>query len=122
MAVFTYTALSSDGRTTVGTIPADSRAAAIAAVISKGMAPVSIDEQIAGEKAKPVPRATGGRVTQAHLESFTHERATLLAGGVPLARALFLLRRETSAPGPKLLWEQIHNDVVCGTSLADAMA
>lgn len=124
MAVFAYTALGSDGKQTSGTVPADSRSAAIAAVIGKGLHPVSIQEQAAnGRKIThedKTPR--GGKVTQKHVESFTRELANLLAGGVPLARSLHLLRRETKAPGPQALWSEIHDDIVGGKSLADAMA
>jgi type II secretory pathway component PulF len=123
MAVFAYTALGSDGRTTAGTLAAASRAAAIGEITAKGLNPVTIDEQAEGEAAPRQPlRLGGGRVTQSHVESFTRELATLLAGGVPLSRALFLLRREATAPGPQQLWTQIHEDVVGGIALADALA
>ncbi len=61
-------------------------------------------------------------MTQKHVEAFTRELASLLAGGVPLSRSLQLLRRETKAPGPQALWTQIHEDVIGGNALADAMA
>ncbi|HMO27689.1 MAG TPA: type II secretion system F family protein, partial [Tepidisphaeraceae bacterium] len=38
------------------------------------------------------------------------------------SRALSLLRREASHPGAKAAWTQIHDDVVGGESLADALA
>lgn len=123
MAVFSYTALATDGRSTKGTIPAESRSQAIAAVIGKGLHPVSVEEQ--GSKkavAATPPVAKGGRVTQKHVEAFTRELASLLAGGVPLSRSLQLLRRETKSPGPQALWTQIHEDVIGGTALADSLA
>ena len=45
MATFAYTALDAAGRTMTGTIPADSRAAAMDEVISKGLSPISIEER-----------------------------------------------------------------------------
>lgn len=125
MAVFSYTALSSDGSSTAGTIPAPSRAAAIAEISARGLHPVQISEQGQGTEQPSglrLPSFGGNRVTQAHVESFTRELATLLGGGVPLSRALHLLCREASAPGAKKLWEEIHDEVVGGTSLADALA
>ena len=122
MAVFVYTALSSDGRTTAGTLPAPSRAAAIAEITSRGLSPVDVTEKAEGQPTGRRFSFGGNRVTQSHVESFTRELATLLAGGVPLARALHLLRREASAPGPQKLWQQIHEDVVGGMALADALA
>jgi type II secretory pathway component PulF len=53
---------------------------------------------------------------------FTRELANLLAAGLPLSRALHLLRREVSNPGAKHVWSRVHDDVVGGVSLADAMA
>ncbi|MCL2640903.1 MAG: type II secretion system F family protein [Phycisphaerales bacterium] len=128
MTAFNYTALSNDGRTISGSVPAESRAAAIAAVVSKGLSPIKVEEQgVGGARKKAV--AVGkdeagrpGRVTQKHVEAFTRELASLLAGGVPLARALHLLRRESKAPGPQALWNQIHEDVVAGVALADSLA
>ena len=124
MAVFTYTALNGDGKQTTGTVPAESRAAAVAAVIGKGLHPVRVTE--AGGKqavtATPVPGTKPGRVRPKHVENFTRELASLLAGGVPLARALYLLRRETKDPGPQALWGEIHDDVVGGVGLADSLA
>lgn len=124
MAVFAYTALASDGKQTSGTIPAESRSAALAAVMSRGLHPVSIQEQAASGKKAAVENKhpNGGKVTPKHVESFTRELANLLAGGVPLARSLHLLRRETKAPGPRALWTEIHDDVVGGQSLADSLA
>lgn len=125
MAVFTYTALASDGSSSTGTIPAPSRAAAIAEISSRGLHPVQIAEQTQGAAKQGgvrIPKFGGNRVTQSHVESFTRELATLLGGGVPLSRALHLLGREASAPGPKKLWEEIHDTVIGGTALADALA
>jgi type IV pilus assembly protein PilC len=125
MAVFSYTALASDGSSTVGTLPAPTRAAAIAEISSRGLHPVQIAEQVQGEKKQSHTRGPifgGMRITQSHVESFTRELATLLGGGVPLSRALHLLCRESSAPGPHKLWEEIHDEVVGGTALADTLA
>lgn len=65
---------------------------------------------------------SAGRVSQKAVEGFTRELANLLAGGVPLSRSLSLLRREAANASAKALWGEIHDDVVGGTALADAMA
>lgn len=122
MAVFTYKAMQSNGATVAGTVPADTRSAAISAVMAKGLHPVDVQEQTAGTKQATSRSIGGGRIRQAHVEAFTRELATLLAGGVPLARALTLLQREASHPPTAELWGQIREDVVGGVALADAMA
>src|SRR4051812_1536953 len=98
---YNYTALSSGGKQVSGTIPAETHRAAIAAVIAKGLHPVSVvevgkgkDKKAATNGAPAAPAGEGhrpvrrGRVTQKHIEDFTREMASLLAGGVPLSRAL----------------------------------
>src|SRR5207245_8369271 len=56
------------------------------------------------------------------LENFTRLLSSLLAAGVPLSRALVILTKEASAPVAKAKWKEIHDFVVDGMSLADAMA
>jgi type II secretory pathway component PulF len=126
MSVFAYTAVGSDGKRSNGTLNADTRAAAISQIIKQGLHPVTMDEKRGGngkaaKAAAQVVAPRGGRVSQKAVEGFTRELANLLAGGVPLARALSLLQRETSNPGAKFVWTSIHDDVVGGTALADAM-
>jgi type II secretory pathway component PulF len=126
MSVFAYTALSKDGQRTSGTLTSDSRATALAEMTRKGLRPVTIEEARDLEAAKKVQgRAHAGKPRKVHaktIEAFTRELANLLAGGVPLARSLSLLRREASQPAAKQLWNDIHDDVVGGTSLGDALA
>lgn len=74
-----------------------------------------------GAAAGPVD-PTKLKVSQRSVESFTRDLANLLAGGVSLARALSLLKREASNPNAKILWQAVHDDVIGGTAMADAMA
>src|SRR4051812_15912828 len=127
MGLFMYTALDREGRRLSGTIPADSRAAAMDQVIGRGLSPVSIEEQrvstggaAAGVSQSTKPAST--RVPQRAIESFTRELANLLAAGLSLSRALHLLRREAGHPAARNVWTKIHDDVVGGTALADALA
>jgi type II secretory pathway component PulF len=127
MSVFAYTALSKEGRRTTGTLTSESRAAALAQMARQGLHPVSIEEArdpaAAARKANAAgPTGRPGKVSGRAIEAFTRELANLLAGGVPLARALALLRREASNAAAAQLWGSIHDDVVGGTALADALA
>jgi type II secretory pathway component PulF len=56
------------------------------------------------------------------LENFTRLLSSLLAAGVPLSRALVILYREASTPAAQAKWKEIHDYVIDGMSLADAMA
>jgi type II secretory pathway component PulF len=126
MPAFAYTALSKDGRTTSGKLAAESRAAAIAQMSREGLSPIRLDEadESSLSKKRSVDDApgAGGRVSTKAVENFTRELANLLSGGVPLSRAMALLRRESSNPAAKRLWSDLHDDVVGGTSLGDALA
>lgn len=119
MAVFTYTALDRQGRQTTGTLAADSRAAALEQVLNQGLAPVDVREQ---QPVVDQPRTASTRVPQSAVEAFTRELANLLAAGLPLSRALHLLRRQASNPAARNVWGRIHDDVVGGMALADALA
>ena len=56
------------------------------------------------------------------LENFTRLLSSLLAAGVPLSRALVILCKEAASPAAGAKWKEIHDLVVDGMSLADAMA
>ncbi|HYO09335.1 MAG TPA: type II secretion system F family protein [Tepidisphaeraceae bacterium] len=122
MAVFTYTALDRQGRRLSGTVPADTRAAAMDQVLGRGLSPVSIEEQRAAGAARESKKPPSTRVPQRAVEDFTRELANLLAAGLSLSRALHLLRREASHPAARNVWSKVHDDVVGGTSLAEALA
>jgi type II secretory pathway component PulF len=130
MSVFAYTALAKDGSKSTGTLMADSRAAAIAQMSKKGLHPVRIDEAkdavdaaAAAKKAHDAELGrAAGKVSAKAVEGFTRDLANLLAGGVPLSRAMSLLKREASNPAAKKLWSDIYEDIVGGTALADALA
>src|SRR5256886_6745 len=68
---------------------------------------------IFGSSPRRFPRA---------LENFTRLLSSLLAAGVPLSRALVILYKEASTPAANAKWKEIHDLVVDGMSLADAMA
>jgi len=121
MTTFAYTAIDRSGRQTTGTIPADNRAAAMDHVIGQGLSPIRLEESDASAAASAADRKPPTRVPSKAVENFTRELANLLGAGLPLSRALALLRREASNPGAKYVWGQIHDDVVGGESLADSL-
>src|ERR1700733_15267720 len=99
MASFAYTAIGRDGQQTTGTLSADNRASALSQVVSQGLHPVKLDEQKASAiatAAKAQMVAKPGKVSAKAVEAFTRDLANLLAGGVPLSRAMSLLKRESS--------------------------
>ncbi len=82
---------------------------------------------VAGSSAPPPAPAFnvqlgGNKISARMLENFTRLLSSLLAAGVPLSRALVILQREAANETARAKWKEIHDSVVDGTSLADAMA
>ncbi|HZZ42470.1 MAG TPA: type II secretion system F family protein [Tepidisphaeraceae bacterium] len=126
MAAFQYIAIDGSGKQARGMVEAESRAGAMDRVLGLGLSPLELTEKAGNAARKKVytgPKKMGGtKLSQAVVESFTRELANLLGAGLPLARALSLLKREASHPAAKFVWTSVHDDVVGGESLAEAMA
>jgi type II secretory pathway component PulF len=67
-------------------------------------------------------RKPATKVSGRELENFTRLLSSLLAAGVPLSRALVILCKESSAAAATAQWKKVHDLVIDGMSLADAMA
>lgn len=121
MAVFAYAAVDGEGRTRAGTVSVPTRAAALDQLAKDGLVAVAVRE--AGEEVSEAARARlSARLSASAVETFTRELANLLAAGLPLSRALTILSREASRPAARRVWSAVHDDVVGGSSLADALA
>src|SRR5882762_5828325 len=74
--------------------------------------------------AAPFKLSLGGRnkISARMLENFTRLLSSLLAAGVPLSRALVILCKEEASSTAGAKWKEIHDLVVDGMPLADAMA
>jgi type II secretory pathway component PulF len=132
MPTFQYRALRADGGISEGVVEAGGRPEALRQIETLGLRPLKISE---GRTAngKPVPARTSGgaaptggfgsgKVSTKELETFTRLLSSLLAAGVPLSRALVILSKEASSPAAAAKWKEVHDLVVDGVSLADAMA
>jgi type II secretory pathway component PulF len=139
MPTFFYKALKSDGKMAEGVLDAPGRPDALRQMEALGLRPVNLAEKLGAKKgsaSKNGAAPTGGlenlgnvslklgshRVSAKELENFTRLLSSLLAAGVPLSRALVILTKESSSPAAQAKWKEIHNLVVDGMSLADAMA
>ncbi len=137
MPQFTYKALQADGLLTEGFLDASNRQEAMRQVEHRGLKPIKIAESAvaAAKKSSTAADAAGGRrgfagisfaastkITPRMLENFTRLLSSLLAAGVPFSRALVILHREAAEPAAKAKWKEIHDLVIDGMSLSDAMA
>lgn len=121
MAAFAYKALRPDGTVTLGHVEAGGRQEALASLDRQGLRPLDLLEGTAATADVPgwAPRREG--VSARAREAFTRQLASLLAAGIPLAQALHLLSHEASERSGRKTWQAVHDDVVDGTSLAQAM-
>jgi type II secretory pathway component PulF len=138
MPVFQYKALQGDGAIAEGQIEAGGRQEAFRQMDGRGLRLISLTEGASGNgKSKaaaaevpgngsPVPfKLSFGRANKISarvLENFTRLLSSLLAAGVPLSRALVILQKEEAAPAAKTKWTEVHDLVVDGMTLSDAMA
>jgi len=133
MPTFAYTAVNAQGKRTTGLLDAVDRGNALSSIESLGLIPVDV---IADAGAKPATSGGSGagkpgsfrllpgigRVRQKHVLAFVRQLSNLLSAGVPMARALQILSRETSHPVAKAQWDSVRERVIDGISLADALS
>jgi len=146
MALFQYRALQADGTVAEGEIEAGGRQEAFRQMEGRGLRPIRLAERNGGNGAAKNPAkaaakepakeqkpsgslgglklsfGSSGKVSARMLENFTRLLSSLLAAGVPLSRAMVILCREASSPAAAAKWKQVHNLVIDGMALADAMA
>src|SRR6185503_11005729 len=136
MPTFQYRALQTNGSIAEGQLEASGRPDAFRQIEILGLRPVSLAEKAGSGNGAGNGSAKGTslgdlklsfnfksqKVSGKDLENFTRLLSSLLAAGVPLSRALVILHREASHPTTKTKWKEIHDLVIDGMSLADAMA
>ena len=124
--------MQTDGKIAEGVLDAPGRPDALRQMELLGLRPVKIAEKGPAVGSKGSAAATGSgilslkfeskKVSAKELENFTRLLSSLLAAGVPLSRAMVILQKEASSPVAQAKWKELHDLVVDGMSLADAMA
>lgn len=137
MPTFQYRALQADGTIAEGQLEAAGRPDAFRQMEGRGLRPVSLSERASknGASRNGATKNDSGRgpqnisfgfksqkVSAKALENFTRLLSSLLAAGVPLSRALTILCKESSNPAATAKWKEVHDLVIDGMSLADAMS
>lgn len=118
---FTYRALTTDGKLVSGRLGAENRQAALEMIGRNGLRAVALESAgvHAGDTAGAGDDSRPGRKS---VELFMRQAANLLGAGVSLSRTLEIIAREASRPALGRRWKQVHDDVVGGASLAEALA
>ncbi|MGA2619010.1 MAG: type II secretion system F family protein [Thermoguttaceae bacterium] len=117
MSQFRYIARDNDGQRLSGTLQAANRREALASLASRKIFAFQVEDAAPGVEHRRVRR-----VPAAILAVVYGQLADLLRSGVPLLRALNVVRNQTSHAGLKAVLTEIHRRVEDGGTLADAMA
>lgn len=124
MAKYTYVVKDMSGKTLRGSAETDNADRLIHALQNKGYIVLEVKEGAAkslfGGKAGPKYR--GGKVPGHVLAFFAEQLSTLIAGGVPLVRAIQLLGEYASNPRLGFVLRQVAKDISGGQSLYEAMS
>lgn len=129
MALFEYKALQANGSSTEGRIEAGGRQEALRLVEERGLRPLRLAEvtkpaasSAASAQSGATWRLQSKRISFDALEDFTRSLSSLLTAAVPLSRALTILYKEASSAAAGAKWKELHELVIDGVSLADAMS
>jgi len=128
MAVFAYKALQTNGAISEGTLDAAGRMDAMRSLEERGLTALRLSEVAQAARHSSTGAPSGGkwtlqskRVSFEALEDFTRSLSSLLTAGVPLSRALTILYKETTNAAAAVKWRELHDLVIDGVSLAEAM-
>lgn len=116
MAEFAYIARDSSGQRVSGTVTAASRREAVASISAKSLFPVEVKGAVAEASSRRYRR-----VPAQVLAVTFGQLGDLLRSGVPLLRALDVLRQQSTRPAMKEVLAEVHHEVEQGSSLADAL-
>lgn len=123
MQKYTYTVRDGNGKTLRGAISADNREKVILALQNKGYLVLEVKEGSGGLfGGGGKPRKRGGKVPGHVLAFFAEQLSTLIAGGVPLVRAVSLLGEYASNPTLGIVLTQVAKDIAGGQSLHSALS
>lgn len=134
MPVFAYKALQPNGQAVEGRIEAGGRQDAARMIEQRGLKPLRVAETSAATTSSAkstsglrLPSAAAfsfksNKVKFSELEDFTRSLASLLAANVPLSRSLTILYKECSSPAAAAQWRELHDLVIDGVPLAEAMS
>lgn len=122
MPTFEYKAKNATGEVVTGTLTAADRHAAVGQLDSKGFFPVLVEPK--KEKRQGVKNYLPNlrrKISEREILFLTEQLANLLKSGMSLARALDTLAKRVQNPNLSGLIEQVHQEIINGASLSDAL-
>jgi MSHA biogenesis protein MshG len=121
MTIFNYTARKKDGSVSNGKIESITEDAVADTLLSRGLLPVSINENTTKESDVDLAELFEPKKVKTHdLVMFSRQMFSLTKAGIPLTRAINGLLQTTNSPALKKALEIIYSDLNAGTNLATA--
>ncbi|MFM8269837.1 MAG: type II secretion system inner membrane protein GspF [Pseudomonadota bacterium] len=121
MAIFEYKGVAADGRSTKGTVDADSSKTARQKLKQRGIFISEIKERTGEKKGQSKSAISfGGSVKSKNLTLMIRQLATMVKARIPLDEALEAVVEQTDDPNLKSVMSQVKASVNEGKSLADS--
>jgi len=117
MTTFAYKALDAKGGSAVGQIDGDNKAAAAAALRTRGLTVLDLNEAKRGLGQIQI----GGRIRPKDLTVFSRQFATMVNSGLSMLRCLYVLEEQTENKKLAKVIVALRTDVEAGISLSESL-
>lgn len=123
MPMFTYKAKDRSGTAVSGTLEAESRVAVSTRLQAMGLFPVDIrsEAEAGGGKLARISGGRKARIKSIDLMNFYQQMSDLIGAGVPLVKALSVVKNQTQNPAMAAVLTQVSSDVQEGATFAKAL-
>ena len=122
MPRFRYRTLQPSGAVLEGEVEAPDQTSAVARLQAGGTFPIAVEAALDGAAGRAARRRAGAKLSAAELCLLTRELATLLGAGLPVDRALAVLRGLRSSPRVAQVAGELERALLAGESLSAACA
>lgn len=122
MPDFSFTAHLKNGQIQKGTIAANDKIGALAALRAKDLQPIIVKEAKNRGLKMDISLPGKHKVKSKDLVIFTRQLSTLVDAGVPLLRSLTLLKEQTESLTLKRALEAVVSDIQAGVNLSESLS
>jgi type IV pilus assembly protein PilC len=120
MATYAFKALDLGGAASKGEIEANDKQAVASQLRSRGLIVVDIEERRASAASQDIMERFRG-IKADDLVIATRQLSTMVASGMSLLRALYVIEEQTESDKLREVWIDVRKDVEAGVSLSDAL-
>jgi type IV pilus assembly protein PilC len=120
--LFTYKALTKDGKSAQGTLEAADKESAVASLGRQGLHPLVIELKHGGGHGIANSKFFQPKVKSREMVIFARQLSTMVSAGVPLPRSLATLQEQAETKYFKQVIGAVAKDVEGGVSLADSFS